>query len=105
MSIRQVSWTTNQIHVTPQKHLCGAKSKLDSNQVQALIRFISASRINRRMFYAKIAAVLDWPDVHEYAIQHALKKEGYNRRIGRVKPTISEKNRVLRLAWAQEHLV
>ena len=27
--IRQVSWTINHIYVTPQKHLCGAKAKLD----------------------------------------------------------------------------
>jgi transposase len=56
------------------------------------------------MPYAEVAAVLDWPGVHEYAIQHALEREGYKRRVGRVKPPISEKNRVLRLAWAQDHL-
>jgi hypothetical protein len=102
--IRQVSWTINHIYVTPQKHLCGAKAKLDYIQTQALIRFISASRTNRRMSYLQVAAVLDWPNVGEYAIQHALEREGYHRQVGRIKPPISEKNRILRLAWAIEHI-
>ena len=51
------------------------------------------------MPYAEVAVVLDWSGVHEYAIQHALERKGYKRRVGRVKPSISEKNRVLRLAW------
>jgi hypothetical protein len=104
VSIRQVSWAINH-RATPQKQRCGTKSKLNSIQIQILIQFISASRINRRMPYFQVAAVLDWPDVGEYAIQHALEKEGYHRRVGRVKPPISEKNRVLRLAWAEEHLI
>ena len=104
VSIRQVSWAINH-RATPQKQRCGTKSKLNSIQIQILIQFISASRINRRMPYFQVAAVLDWPDVGEYAIQHALEKEGYHRRVGRVKPPISEKNRVLRLAWAEEHLM
>ena len=57
------------------------------------------------MPYFQVAAVLDWPDVGEYAIQHTLERKKYNRRVARIKPPISEKNRILRLAWAQEHLI
>ena len=56
------------------------------------------------MSYYQVAAVLDW-GVGEYAIQHALKRKGYKRRVRRIKSIISEKNRALRLAWAIEHLV
>ena len=38
------------------------------------------------------------------AIKHALYKRGYHRRVARRKPPISEKNRVLRLEFAHEHL-
>jgi hypothetical protein len=38
------------------------------------------------------------------AIKHALYKRGYHRRLARYKPFISEKNRVLRLEFAHEHL-
>jgi hypothetical protein len=34
VSIRQVSLAVNHIYATPQKHLCGAKPKLNHNQVQ-----------------------------------------------------------------------
>jgi len=97
VSLRQVSWAVNHSHVTPQRHQRGVKPMLDHDQVQALIRFISASRVNRRMPYFQVAAVLDW-GVGEYAIQHALEREGYKRHVGRVKPIISEKTRVARLA-------
>ena len=66
--------------LTPEfRHLYNVKSKLDHIQIQVLIQFISASRINRRIPYFQVAAVLDWPDVGEYAIQHALEKKKYNR--------------------------
>jgi hypothetical protein len=34
VSSHQVSWAVNHIHVTPQKHLRGAKPKLNSDQIQ-----------------------------------------------------------------------
>jgi hypothetical protein len=60
ISLRQISWTVNHTHVTSQKkQKYGAKPLLNYTQVQALIQFISASRINRRISYYQVAAVLN----------------------------------------------
>jgi hypothetical protein len=45
-----------------------------------------------------------WRGVSEWSITSALRRAGFRRWIARRKPSISEKNRLLRLAWAYEHL-
>ena len=60
------------------------------------------SRENRRMSYAQLASVLDF-GVKKDAIRNALAKEGFHRRLAIRKPPISETNRKIRLAWAEEH--
>lgn len=53
--------------------------------------------------YREIPSALGW-DVSEDTIRHALRKAGFSRRVTRQKPSISEANRLLRLAWAREHV-
>jgi len=55
------------------------------------------------MPYLEISLALNW-DVSALAIQHSLERAGFLRHIARYKPHISEKNRILRLAWARKHL-
>jgi hypothetical protein len=55
------------------------------------------------MPYAKIPKAIGW-NVSEAQIRRALQKEGYARRIARLKPPISETNRLARLEWARAHL-
>ena len=88
---------------TPQKLRCGRKSTIDAISRQFLVEFVCASKKNRQLPYNQIPWKLGW-DVTEDAIRLALKKEGFSRRIARRKPPISETNRLLRLAWAHEHL-
>src|SRR6266576_5631946 len=42
--------------------------------------------------------------IGEYTIRNALRKEGFKRYVARAKPPLSERNKALRLQWAQEHL-
>ena len=88
---------------TPQKRRCGRKSTIDAVSRQFLVEFVCASAENRQLPYNQLPWKLGW-DVTEDAIRLALKKEGFSRRIARRKPPISETNRLLRLAWAHEHL-
>jgi hypothetical protein len=55
------------------------------------------------MSYEKLATTLNI-GVKKGAIRAALEKEGFHRRLAMRKPPISEKNRRLRLQWAQEHV-
>jgi transposase len=98
---RQVQWTC-QHPATPKKRV-GRPTKLNAQQVEKLIEFVTASRTGRRMSYSKLATTLNF-GCSEHAIRSALKREGFTRRLAMRKPPISEKNRVLRLAWAHEHI-
>lgn len=100
--LRQVQYACS-MRLTPQKKRCGRKACIDVESLQMLAEFVCASTENRQMPYRAIPWKLGW-DVTEDAIRSALKKEGFFRRIARRKPPISEKNRLLRLAWAHEHL-
>ena len=64
---------------TPRK--CeGRPPKLNAEQVQQLVEFVTASKIGWRMFYSRLATTLNF-ECGEHTIQFALKKEGFNRRI------------------------
>ena len=102
ISLRQVQYACTH-RPTPQKLLCGRKTTIDAASRQILVDFVCASRENRQLPYWRIPWELQW-NVSEDAIRWALKKEGFSRRIARRKPPISEANRLLRLAWAHEHL-
>jgi len=55
------------------------------------------------MPYLEISIALNW-NVSALAIQNSLERAGFLRHVARRKPHISEKNRILRLAWARSHL-
>lgn len=99
-TIRQISYACN-VRATPQKKT-GRPPVLTQAQVEELVKFVCASRQNRRMSFAQLAEVLDF-GVKKDAIRSALLREGFHRRLAMRKPPISEKNRQLRLAWAIEH--
>ena len=102
ITIRQVQRAVTH-RPTPQKHKTGRKPKIDDFSLQILTEFVCASKRNRRMPFWQIPLELGW-DVSADAIHTALKRAGFSRRLARKKPPISEKNRLLRLAWAIEHL-
>lgn len=102
ITLHQVQYACSH-RATPQKIRCGRKSTIDDISQQFLVEFVCASAENRQLPYNQIPWKLGW-DVTEDAIRLALKKEGFSRRVARRKPPISEANRLLRLAWAHEHL-
>lgn len=88
---------------TPQNHARGRHLLLHTPDRKVLTDWVTTSKATRRTPYYKIPAILGW-EISSKAIQNALEKEGFHRRLGRRKPPISVKNRALRLAWAHEHL-
>ncbi len=65
--------------------------------------FVCALQQNRLMLYKAIPQALGW-NIWEGQICRALKREGFSRRTARMKPLISEANRVAQLEWARAHL-
>jgi ketohexokinase/beta-glucosidase len=57
------------------------------------------------MTYKRLAkeAFPEW-DVSEWAIRGALRSRGYNRRVARAKPPLTDVNKQARLRWAQAHV-
>ena len=96
ITIRQVQYACN-TRPTPQKQLCGRKPTLDAESRQLLVSFVCASSENRQTPYWQIPWKLGW-NVSEEVIRRELKKEDFARRIARRKPSISEINRLCRLA-------
>ena len=88
---------------TPQKHRCGGKAFLNTPVRQRIVDFVTFSKRTRRMPLIQIDEEMKLY-VSESTIRRALQKEGYRRRIACKKSPISEKNRQIRLAWAEEHV-
>ena len=66
-----------------------------------------ASSHNRRLSWAQLPfeyPMCTWGNATEWTISSAMKRAGFRRRIARTKPPISEENRLLRLAFAHEHI-
>jgi transposase len=87
---------------TPKKK-CGRPATITITMRQELVAFVRASARNRLMPYAQIPEAIGW-NVSEAQVRRALQKEGYARRSARLKPPISEANRIARLAWARAHV-
>lgn len=100
-SLRQIG-TACTLRATPRKSK-GRPPILTESQIDELVDFVCATRANRRLSYEKVAEKMDF-GVKKDAIRAALEKRGYHRRLAMSKPPISERNRVTRLAWAQEHV-
>ena len=71
-------------------------------QIADLFGYICMSACNRRLSFQQLPEELDLA-VGKKTIWEALVKEGFHRRLVMRKPLISERNRIIRLQWAQEH--
>jgi transposase len=87
---------------TPKKR-SGRPSPFTSEQIDEIEEWIRGSKRNRRTSWEGIPTALNLQCSY-YAIRRALRKRGYHRRVARRKPPISEKNRLARMEWAEEHL-
>lgn len=98
----QVQYAANH-RVTPQKRRCESKALLNISTRRRVADFIISSRRTRRMPFIQVSEELHL-FVSEFVMRRIMQKEGIFRRLTRGKPPISEKNRLLRLAFANEHL-
>src|SRR5437667_11500590 len=106
ISPRQVQHLVQKGHPTPKKR-SGRPPFITDEQLQELTAFVYTSKRTRRLSWTRLPfeyPMCTWENVYEWSISSAIKRAGFRRRIARRKPPISEKNRQLRLAWAQEHL-
>jgi len=101
LTLRQIQYAIHH-QLTPQKRP-GRPSILTQEEVAEIIDWVCALKGNRRTPWAKIPIILEL-DVSYYAVRTALRKAGFSRRVARHKPPISERNRLVRLQWAIEHL-
>ena len=74
---------------------------LNNIEIDLLVDFIYATKKNRRMPWLELGII--W-GVSVKVIDNALTSRGFARRLARRKAPISEKNRIIRLAWAIEHV-
>lgn len=98
---RQVQYAEH-TRPTPQKHRCGPAAALNTSFRQRIADFITSSKRTRRMPFIQVNMKLGL-NLSKPTISRAMKKEGIFRRLARKKPPISEKNRLLRLAFAHQH--
>jgi transposase len=101
LTLHQVAYASNH-RLTP-KMRSGRPSTLTEEEVEEVIRWVCASKANRRAPWVKIPIYLDL-NVSHYAVRNTLQKAGFSRRVARRKPPISERNRQARLRWAIEHV-
>jgi transposase len=101
---RQIQTACTSEQTTPKKR-DGRPTLLSNEQREELVVFVCNSRTNRLMSYLHLATgpFASWR-VGEYAIRSALRKEGFKRYVARAKPPLSERNKAIRLEWAQEHV-
>jgi hypothetical protein len=100
LTMRQVEYACRFTHPTPRKRP-GRPELLNKDQETELIAFVRTSKISRRLTYFELAVHFEWGVI---AVQGCLERAEYRRHVARVKPPISEKNRLDRIAWAEEHI-
>ena len=105
VTIRQCQWAINAGHPTPQKKGHNdRKALLSKEQIDKIEAYICSSKAARFTSFLRLATgPLADLQVSGDCIRKALYKRGYRRYIAHQKPPLSEENRRLRLAWAQEH--
>lgn len=105
ISERAVQYTVEKGGATPQHKNAGRPPKLSRDEIDDLVQFVTSSQAHRRLTYPQLAESL-YPEceIGPDSIKVALRSRGFRRRPANRKPFISERNRVLRLAWAQEHI-
>lgn len=105
ISQRAVQYTCNQQQATPQHQRAGRKPKLTKEETDQLIEYVTSCHCTRCLPYLKLAEEL-YPEgeIRPESIKYALHRRGYRRRVALRKPPLSDRNKAIRLEWAQEHV-
>ncbi|KAI1006616.1 hypothetical protein K3495_g1605 [Podosphaera aphanis] len=82
----------------------GRPQQLNSAQVDELEAFVCSSRETRQMSLLELALHFRRSSAGEYAIWNALRKRGYERRLPRSTPPLSENHRAVRIWLSEQHL-
>lgn len=83
----------------------GRPPVLSSEQVDEIERFVTSSLVNRQMTYLELAmGPFQSLGVSEFVIRRELKKRNYTRCVARRKPPLSQRNKIIRKQWAEDHL-
>ena len=100
---RQVQYTIRN-HLTSPKKRSGRPSALNEEQVDELVLFVTSSSATRRMTYLDFSHIAfpNW-NVSERVIKGALNRRGYERRIARPKPALTEERKQARLDFAERY--
>jgi transposase len=103
---RHTGLTQNQVryaltHPSTPRKPSGRPSQLSPNDIDRIIEWVCASKANRRSRWDQIPQKLGL-NVGYYTVRRALRNAGFERRLARRKPPISERNRQARLAFAIE---
>jgi hypothetical protein len=81
----------------------GRPRVMTPEQEEELVSYVCTSKKTRRMGFLELSMVLFNGIFGMWLIKHALYRLGFYRRVARRKPPLSEKNKELRKAWAEEH--
>jgi hypothetical protein len=100
LTIHQVEYACRFTHPTSRKR-SGRPPLLNKEQETELIAFVRTSKISRRLTYFKLAVHFQWGVI---TVKGCLERAGYGRYVVHIKSPISEKNRLDRIAWAEEHI-
>lgn len=73
------------------------------DQQEQLVQFVMSSKESRRMTFLELSMRLFEGEFSQYVIRRTLYRHGFRRRVARRKPPISEKNRLLRIEFAQKY--
>ena len=85
----------------------GRPSFIMNEQLQELTVFVCAFSHNHHLFWAQLPfkyPMCTWENATEWTIFSVMKHSGFHRWIAWIKPSISEKNRLLWLVFTREHL-
>lgn len=103
-SVQYVLETYNSTRSIVSRHRSGRPRKLDSNQKRTVLRCV---RADPRVSAPRLAAMVkeDYGvDVVPQTIRNVIKESGYNGRVARKKPYISDVNKLKRLTFAKAHV-
>jgi transposase len=102
---RAVQYTCQKEEATPQHHKTGRPPRLNEEEVDRLVAFVTSTHRTRCLPYHRLAAEL-WPggEIGVDSVRHALYSRGYRRRVALKKPPLTPAHKVNRLQWAQQHL-
>lgn len=100
---RQVQYAILNRRTSPKKR-SGRPSALSEEQVDELVLFVTSSSAARRMTYFELCHIAfpNW-NVSDRVIKRALNRRGYERRMARPKPALTEERKQARLDFAERH--